>query len=112
MKKTRRIFSETFKREKVLILEKGKMSVASMARMYEISETALYKWKAKYSSFPPDHRVVLETESDYLHMLQLAKQVENMERLIGSQQIKLDYLTKVIESANEHYEDDIEKKFG
>lgn len=112
MKKTRRVFSESFKREKVRILEMGKMSVSQMSRMYEISETALYKWKKLYSSYPPEERVVVETDSDYLHMLRLTKQVDQMERLIGTQQIKLEYLSRIIEQANEHFEDDIEKKFG
>lgn len=111
-KTPRRVFSETFKREKVRILEKGQMSVSALSRMYDISETSLYKWKNKYGTYPPEERVVLETESDYLKVLQLSKQVSDMERLIGSQQIKIEYLNFVLKHASEHFKEDIEKKFG
>ena len=112
MNKTRRVFSESFKREKVRILEMGKMSISGMSRMYDVSETSLYKWKKKYSSYPAADRVVMETESDYLQLLQLSKQVEDMQRLIGVQQVKLDYFSRVLTQANAHFGEDIEKKFG
>lgn len=35
-----------------------------------------------------------------------------MERLIGNQQIKIDYLEALIKVAGEYYGQDIEKKFG
>lgn len=88
------------------------MSVSQLSELYEISETALYKWKKQYSSFPPEERIVVETDSDYLHMLRLSKQVEEMERLIGIQQIKLEYFKTVMQQAAVHYGEDIEKKFG
>jgi transposase len=112
MKAVRRGFSEGFKRDKVRIYETGKMTVPQMSRLYAVSETALYKWINKYRTTPTSHRVVIETDSDYLHLLELQKRVEIMERLIGNQQIKLDYQESLISAASTHYEEDIEKKFG
>lgn len=112
MKKIRRTFSESFKREKVRLYETGKMSISQLAKLYDVSETALYKWVDKYRMTPASQRVVLETDSDYLQLVELQKRLDSMERLIGSQQIKLDYQKAVINSASEHYEEDIEKKFG
>ena len=112
MKKVRKIFSESFKRDKVRLYETGKMSVSQLSKLYEVSETALYRWVDKYRMTPASQRVVLETDSDYLQLLVLQKRVDAMERLIGSQQIKLDYQSSVIDSASEHYKEDIEKKFG
>ncbi len=112
MKKTRKIFSESFKRDKVRLYESGKMTISQLSKMYEVSETALYKWVSKYRTTPASQRIVLETDSDYLQLIALQKRLDTMERLIGSQQIKLDYQRAIIESASEHYEEDIEKKFG
>jgi len=112
MKKTRKIFSEIFKRDKVRLYETGRMTISQLSKLYEVSETALYKWVDKYRTTPASQRVVIETDSDYLQLLELQKRVDTMERLIGTQQIKLDYQRALIDSASEHYEEDIEKKFG
>ena len=112
MKKTRRVFSEGFKRDKVKLYETGKMSVVQISKLYDISETALYKWIDKYRTTPSSERIVVETDSDYLKLVELQKRIEKMERLIGNQQIEIDYRKAVIAAANEHYKEDIEKKFG
>jgi len=112
MKKVRRVFSDSFKKDKVRMYETGKMTVPQMARLYDVSETALYKWIDKFRTTPSTQRIVIETDSDYLQVLEMQKRVESMERLIGNQQIQLDYQKSVIEAASEHYEEDIEKKFG
>ena len=112
MKKVRKIFSDSFKRDKVRLYETGKMTISQLSKLYEVSETALYKWVDKYRMTPASQRVVLETESDYLQLLELQKRLDSMERLIGSQQIKLDYQRALLDSASEHYKEGIEKKFG
>lgn len=112
MKKVRRVFSESFKRDKVRLYESGKMTIAQLAKYYEVSETALYKWVDKYRSTPSTERIVVETESDYLELMRLQKRISMMERLIGNQQVELDYKDSLIAAASEHYNEDIEKKFG
>ena len=112
MKKQRKVFSENFKRDKVRLYETGRMTIRQLSTLYEVSETALYKWVDKYRTTPASQRVVIETDSDYLQLLELQKRVDVMERLIGSQQIKLDYHRAILASASEHYKEDVEKKFG
>ena len=112
MKKTRRVFSESFKRDKVALYETGKMSISQMSKLYDVSETALYKWVDKYRTSPRSERIVVESESDYLKLVELQKRVEAMSRLIGDQQIKIEYQQAVLKAASEHYEEDVEKKFG
>lgn len=92
--------------------ETGKMSISRMSKLYEVSETALYRWVDRYRSTPPGERVVIETESDYLQLKIYEERIEKMERLIGTQQITIDYHRAVIACASEHYGEDIEKKFG
>ena len=112
MKKIRRVFSEGFKKDKVKLYETGKMSVSQISKLYDISETALYKWIDRYRTTPSNERIVVETDSDYLKLVELQRRVEKMERLIGNQQIEIDYRKAIIKAANEHYKEDIEKKFG
>ncbi len=112
MKNTRRVFSEGFKKDKVKLYETGKMSVLQISKLYDISETALYKWIDRYRTTPSSERIVVETDSDYLKLVEMQKRVEKMERLIGNQQIEIEYRKAIIEAANEHYKEDIEKKFG
>lgn len=112
MKKTRRVFSESFKRDKVRLYETGKMSVSQLTKLYEISETTLYRWISKYRLTPVSERIVVETDSDYLKLVELHNRVESMERLIGNQQMQIEYLQALLIVASEHYNEDIEKKFG
>lgn len=112
MKKSRKIFSESFKKDKVRLYETGKMTISQLSKLYEVSETALYKWVTKYRTTPASQRTVLETDSDYLQLLELQRRVDSMERLIGSQQISIDYHKSILESASAHYGEDVEKKFG
>ncbi len=110
--KPRRIFSESFKKEKVRLYETGKMTMSQISRTYGVSQTSLYKWLERFRTLPKNERIVVETDSDYIALSGLQKRVDNMERLIGNQQIKIDYLEALIKVAGEHYGEDIEKKFG
>ena len=112
MKKTRRVFSESFKKDKVQLYEQGKMSVLQLSKLYDVSETSLYKWIGKYRTSPSSERIVVESESDYLKLVELQKRIESMTKLIGDQQIKIAYQQAVIKAASDHYEEDVEKKFG
>ena len=112
MKKKRKIYSESFKRDKVKMYETGKMSISRMSTFYDISETALYKWVAKYRTTPSTERIVMETESDYLKLVELQDRIDKMERLIGTQQLQLEYQQEILRAAGEHYKEDVEKKFG
>ena len=112
MKKPRRVFSENFKKDKVRLYEHGKMSVIQMSKLYGVSETSLYKWIDKYRTTAPTEKIVVETESDYMKLVELQKRLDAMSRLIGDQQLKIEYQQGVIQAASEHYEEDVEKKFG
>ena len=51
--KMRSTFSIEFKKEKVLLIEQGKLKVSEVSKMYEVTQTAVYKWLLKYSrSYP------------------------------------------------------------
>jgi len=63
--KVRRTFSETFKREKVKMLEAKQITVTQLSRIYEVSETAIYQWIRNYSTvLGLGEKIVVEKESE------------------------------------------------
>lgn len=108
-----RIFSEAFKKEKVKLIENRQITVKQLSRIYEVSETAIYKWIRKYSTkIAKSEKIVIEKESEGAKTLELLKQVAELERIIGQKQLEIDYLEKVIELGNEEVGFDIKKKYA
>jgi transposase len=110
--KVRRTFSTEFKKEKVSLIEQGKLKISEICKVYEVSETAVRKWLLKYGK--KDHkteRVVVEKNSEEAKTLLLMKKVAELERVIGQQQLQLIYKDAVIQSASEYMGEDIGKKF-
>jgi transposase-like protein len=110
--KTRRTFSDVFKQEKVKMLEERQVTVKQLSRIYEVSETAIYKWIRKYSiKLCPSEKLVVEKESEGAKTLALMKQVAELERIVGQKQLQVDYLKKLIELIDQEIGGDMKKKF-
>ena len=108
-----RYFSESFKRGKVLEIEKGLIGVSELAREYELTRSAIYKWIYKYSGMrKKKERLILENDSDTRKLQLMKEKIRELERIIGQKQILIDFQQKVIELAEEEYKVDIKKKFG
>lgn len=111
--KMRRTFSTEFKKEKVLLIEQGKLKVSDVSKMYEVTQTAVYKWLLKYSkSYSKTERLVVEKISEEAKTLDLIQKVAELERVIGKQQLQIIYKEAVIQSASEIIGEDIEKKYN
>lgn len=110
-KRTRKVFSESFKKHKVELIESGKLTTGSVAAQFDVSYTAVYQWVKKYGKLTPPDKIVIESDSDYLKVVELQKEKSNLERIVGKQQIRIDYYETLIEMLKEHYQEDIEKKF-
>lgn len=107
-----RYFSETFKRKKVSEIERNLSRVSEVCREYQVSETAVYRWIHKFGRMNKQGlRQVVEAKSDTRKLLLLKEQLREMERIIGQKQLKIDFLEKQIELAEEEYGVDIKKKF-
>lgn len=111
-KKKRQIYSEEFKKEKVKLLESGEVRMCDLKKMYGVSYTSMYKWKKKYGLISPSDTVVLEKDSEYKKNNELRHKIANMERVIGRQQMELDYYKEVVKQAGAYFEIDVEKKFN
>ncbi|MBL0026635.1 MAG: transposase [Saprospiraceae bacterium] len=76
-----------------------------------MSYTAVYQWVKKFGKATRPDKIVIESDSDYLKVLELQKDKSNLERIVGKQQIRIDYYETLIEMIKEHYKEDMEKKF-
>jgi transposase-like protein len=111
--KMRRTFSTEFKKEKVTLIEQGKLKVSDVCKMYEVTQTAVRKWLLKYGkNYSKTERIVVEKVSEEAKTLELMHKVAELERVIGKQQLQIIYKEAVIQSASEEIGVDIEKKFN
>ena len=76
-----------------------------------MSYTNVYRWIKKYGSMSKkQERLIVETESDSVKLIELQKKVSELERVIGQKQIEIDFKDKMIDIAEEMYGVDIKKK--
>lgn len=107
----RRKYAEDFKRELVLLFEKGKFSVGQLSVLYRVERSIIYRWVYQYSNFNQKGvRVVEMKQSSTSKVKELQQQVKDLERLLGQKQIKIDFLEEMIEVAKEELQIDIKKK--
>lgn len=110
-KKIMRTFSTAFKKEKVALIESGKISVGQLSKIYEVTPTSIYKWLRKYSQTAPNERVVVEKISEENKNLELMKRIRELEQVLGRKQLQVDYYESVIEELNEQQGEDVIKKY-
>ena len=111
--KKQRQFSEEFKRSLVSDYERGKFSVPQLERLHKISNSLIYGWIYKFSTFNErGSRIVEMKESSTSKMISLEQRIEELERMVGQKQIMIDYLEKMIDIAKEDLDIDIKKNFN
>ena len=108
--KTHRTFSTAFKKEKVDLLDEGKITVKELSNIYDVSVTAIYKWKKKYSRLKKGERIVVEKISEEKKNIELLQRIRELEQIVGKKQIELDYYKTAIEVLKENQGEDILKK--
>jgi transposase-like protein len=107
-----RVFSTEFKKEKVKLIESGKLKVLEISKMYDVSTSAIYIWISKYGQLKKDERIVVEKQSEAAKTLTLMQTIGELERLIGRQQVSLEYKDAIIELGSELLGEDLKKKFN
>lgn len=109
----RRIFSETFKRQKVQQIVDKKIAIKDLVEHYGVARMTVYRWLYQYS---PHHQKgtnqVVQMESEEFRTQQLLKQIAELERSIGQKQLQIDYLEKLIAVSSEELKVDIKKNFS
>ena len=109
IKKHRR-YSTDFKKELVSLFESGKYSVVQLEKLYGISNPTIYRWIYKYSTFNEKGiRIVEMKKSSSKKLKGLEQKVKELERAVGQKQIKIEYLEKLIDIAEDDFDIDIKK---
>lgn len=107
----RKTFSKEFKREKVGLIELGRLKIKDVVATYEVSETSVRKWLIEFGNkYQKTERIVLEKISEENKNIELLKKIAELERLIGQQQLQIIYKDSIIETAEGIYGEDFKKK--
>jgi transposase-like protein len=108
-----RYFSEDFKRKKVSELDRNITSISEICREYHVSRASIYRWLDKFSRMrKKQERQVIETKSDTRKLQYLREEVNELHRVVGEKQLKIDFLEKMIEIAEKEYGPDFKKKLS
>jgi transposase len=106
----RRVFSKSIKQSIVRDIERGKCTVIEASRELNVSERSIYNWIYSFSRHLVKNRVmVVEDKSESYRSQELEKKIKELEAALGRKQLELDFLNKIIESANAEYHTDLKK---
>ena len=111
MKRTRR-FSTAFKKEKVELIKSKKLSVREVSEVYQVSDTAVYKWLHLYGKVPKGERIVVEKISEETKNRELLQRIKELESEIGRLHIENVLKSKIIECGSELLGEDLKKKYS
>ena len=110
--RTRRIFSDTFKHQKVKEINDGLLSILEVSKLYKVSKQSVYRWLYKYS---PYHQKgvtqVVQMESEAQKVQELLQRVLELEGHLGRKQLELEYWHKLIEVSSKELKIDLKKNF-
>jgi len=109
----RRTFSDEFKKSKVADLLEKKITIAELSRLYNVSRSAIYKWKSKFGvDSASKTKIVVEMQSEAQKTKALLQRVAELERIVGQKQLEIDFNDKLIELASIELKVNIKKKYG
>lgn len=108
--KKSRVYSDEFKREIVNLFESGTHSVCQLEKLYGLSNSMIYRWIYKFSTFNEKGiRVVEMKESNTQKLKELEQKIKSLEQIVGQKQIQIEYLEKMIDIAKDELNIDIKK---
>lgn len=108
--RTRRIFSESIRKQTVKDIESGLCTVLQAARELLVSEQSIYNWLDRYSRYLGTNKIlVVEEKSEAYRTKELEKRIQELEAALGRKQMEMDLLNKIIELAEKEYGTDLKK---
>lgn len=105
-----RRFSENFKKEIVVELESGNLTVRQVSLAYEVKQDNVKRWIHKYGREPLPKGILIQSPAEINKLRELEKETVKLKQIIGEQQIKILYLEQIMRLAKEKLGDDFEKK--
>jgi len=110
--RSQRIFSDTFKRQKVKELDQGLYSVRELSKLYDVSVQSIYRWLHKYSLNHQKGVIqVVQMESEAHKNKALLERLGELERIIGQKQLQIDYLEQLVQISSAELKVDLKKNF-
>ena len=111
--RSRRIFSESFKKTRVKEYERGEYSVAELSMLYDIIPVVLYRWIHKFSVYNKKGAIIVEMKDSATQKLKdYQKRIAELERIVGQKQLNIDFLERMIALAEEEYKIAIKKNLN
>jgi transposase len=108
--RSKRIFSEDFKKSIVKEYEQGHFTVKELSKLHSLTYSKVYQWIYRYSTYNKKNVMVVEMkESSQQKVKQLEQRIKDLERIVGQKQITIDYLEKMIDLAKDEFDIDIKK---
>jgi len=106
----RKIYSEQIKRKVVDDFRSARHTALELADLYHCHPQTIYNWIYKYSpGDSPQINVVEMSESTDKKVKDLHDKIAQLERALGQKQIKVDFLEKMIDLAEDEYNLDLKK---
>lgn len=106
-----RRFSEAFRRQRVLDIEQGLITVSQTCRIYQVSTSSVYRWLHRYSqTCKHKTRIVVEHESEEHRTKVLLQRLAELERVLGQKQLRIDVLEILVVEATATLGEDWKKK--
>jgi transposase-like protein len=95
----RRRFSEEFRKQQVLLIEKGELTVRDVAQLYEVKPANVKRWLYQYGTTTKPSPILISDGSAYNQVKELKKEVEKLNAIIGKQHVELIYNRELIRQA-------------
>ena len=108
--KRKRRFSEEFRRRYALLVEKGEYTIPEVCRKLDVHYDTVKNWVIKFGKEPYPQTKWIITEDEINKIRKQEKEIDNLKKIIGEQQIKILLQDKLIEIAKEKLGPDFEKK--
>lgn len=91
----------------------GICRVTDICQQYEVSANSVYRWINTFGTMKQkQERLIVESQSDTIRLLELKKKVAELEQIIGQKQLIIDFQTKMIELAEQQYNIEIKKNYS
>ena len=108
-----RTFSEEFKKARVAEYEKGEFTVSELGRLYSIQHMILYRWIHRYSHYNKKNTILVEMkDSSKQRLKDYEARIAELERALGQKQLRVEFLEKMVDMAEQEYGVDIKKYFS
>lgn len=109
--KRMRRFSTAFKKEKVDLIIRKKLTIKEVCKVYKVSSTSVYNWLHEYGKLDKTERMVVEKISESAKSVELLKYIHKLESEVGRLHLENVLQARIIECGSDLIGEDLKKKF-